>query len=168
MIHRIAPLTGGVLVLFAMNLPAEGKTSTEKSTRSGESGCVTKVEATAKENTDTLTIVGRLTEIMGKFPPNDLYNYVYIMKYRVISVTGGEYDKKEILVGHYNPLIPRKRIKDKMDRYVDGDLTEFRTGEKHRLVLISPIEKVWKNAIEDEYFDNEDPRYFALQTDPVK
>ncbi|MBD3242540.1 MAG: hypothetical protein GF331_18265, partial [Chitinivibrionales bacterium] len=31
---------------------------------------------------DTLKVVARLIEIPGTFPPNDLYNYVYIMKYR--------------------------------------------------------------------------------------
>jgi len=37
-----------------------------------------------KKGMDTLVILARLTEIPGAFPPNDLYNYVYIMKYRVI------------------------------------------------------------------------------------
>jgi len=35
---------------------------------------------------DTLIIIARLVEIPGKFPPNDLYNYVFIMKYRVVKV----------------------------------------------------------------------------------
>src|SRR5660397_222779 len=34
---------------------------------------------------DSLVITARLIEIPGKFAPNDLYNYVYIMKYRVVK-----------------------------------------------------------------------------------
>lgn len=119
-------------------------------------------------NNDTLVIVARLIEIPGKFAPNDLYNYVYVMKYRVIKVNQGKYIKKEILVGHYNPLIPRKKIKDKMDAYVDGDVEKFEVGAKHRLVLVTPIETAWNDAVEDDYFDSDLEKYYALKTDHVK
>lgn len=115
--------------------------------------------------TDTLIITARLTEIPGTFAPNDLYNYVYVMKYRIISVEKGTYDGKEILVGQYNPLIPRKQIKDRMDEFVNGTAEAFEEGVKHRLVLITPIESVWNEAIEDEYFDSDLQKYFALETD---
>ena len=127
----------------------------------------TEPEKKADKN-DTLVITARLIEIPGTFPPNDLYNYVYIMKYRVIKVEKGAYTKKEILVGQYNPLIPRDKIKDKMDKYVDGDVKKFEVGAKHRLVLITPIEKVWSEQIESDYFDSEDEQYFALKTDILK
>ncbi|MCX7725976.1 MAG: hypothetical protein N2053_03905 [Chitinispirillaceae bacterium] len=117
---------------------------------------------------DTLVVIARLTEIKGKFVENELYDYVYVMKYSVITVEKGSYTKKEILVGHYNPLIPRKQIKDKMDPYVDGTVERFTIGEKHRLTLIEPIEKVWDGAIEDEYFDTDLKKYFALKVDVVK
>ena len=120
------------------------------------------------DKNDTLVLTARVIEIPGKFAPNDLYNYVYIMKYRVIKVEKGSYTQKEILVGQYNPLIPRKKIKDKMDKYVDGDVEKFEVGGKHRLVLITPLEKVWNDAIEDEYFDSELEKYFALKTDTIK
>ncbi len=125
-------------------------------------------ETKKTENKDTLIIVARVLEIPGKFPPNDLYNYVYIMKYRVIKVEKGKYAQKEILVGQYNPLIPRKKIKDKMDPFVDGDVEKFEVGDKQRLVLIAPIESVWSDALEDEYFDTDDEKYYALKTDIVK
>ena len=57
---------------------------------------------------ENLTIQGKLTEIPGKMPPNDLYNYVYILKYKVTKVLEGKFVGKEILVGVYNPLTPRK------------------------------------------------------------
>ena len=114
---------------------------------------------------DTLVVIARLTEIAGKFAPNDAYDYVYIMKYRVLSVEKGAYAEKEILVGHYNPLIARKLIKDKMDPFVDGTIEKFGEGAKHRLTLIEPIERVWNGPVEDEYIDSDKTKYFALKAD---
>ncbi|MBD3345930.1 MAG: hypothetical protein GF401_12780 [Chitinivibrionales bacterium] len=130
-------------------------------------------EGAAKEKTkekanDTLVVEARVVEIPGAFPPNDLYNYVYIMKYRVTEVLKGSYDDKEILVGHYNPLIPRKQVSDKMDKYVDGNVEKFEEGAKHKLTLIKPIDKVWQEALEDEYFDTQDDKYYALKAEKLK
>ena len=63
---------------------------------------------------DPITIEGRLTEIPGKMPSNDLYSYVYVFKYKVSKVVSGKLDAKEVLVGVYNPLIARGKVKDKM------------------------------------------------------
>jgi hypothetical protein len=117
---------------------------------------------------DTLVVTARLVEIPGKFAPNDLYNYVYIMKYRIVKVIRGSYNGTEILVGHYNPLIPRKQIKDKMTPLVKGDVVKFEVNAKHELVLIKPIERVWKDAVEDEYTDSDLDKYFALKADYAK
>jgi hypothetical protein len=121
-----------------------------------------------KEKTDTIVVTAQLSEIPGKFAPNDLYDYVYVMKYRVIKVEKGRYAEKEILVGHYNPLIPRARIKDKMDALVNGNADKFQVGVKHRMKLITPISAVWNDAVEDDYIDSELDKYFALQTDIIK
>jgi hypothetical protein len=128
----------------------------------------TNVRAEDAAANDTLVIEARLIEVPGTFPPNDLYNYVYIMKYRVLDVVKGSYDDKEILVGQYNPLIPRDEVDDKMKDFVDGDVEEFEEGNKHRLVLVQPIEDVWNEALEDEYFDSEKTKYYALKTDNLK
>lgn len=120
-----------------------------------------------KEN-DTLVLTARLIEIPGTMPPNDLYDYVFIMKYRVLAVTKGKCSEKEIYVGHYNPLIPRSQIKGKMDPLVNGNIEKFTAGSKHQLTLVSPIEKVWKDAVEDNYIEIEQPRHFALVADELK
>jgi hypothetical protein len=120
------------------------------------------------EKSDTLIVTARLAEVPGKFAPNDLYNYVYMMKYQVIKVEKGKYKDKEILVGEYNPLIPRAKIADKMAPMVKGNADKFTVGVKHRLVLITPISAVWNDAIDDEYFDSELAKYFALRTDIAK
>jgi hypothetical protein len=114
---------------------------------------------------DTLVVVARITEIAGKFAPNDLYNYVYIMKYRVLSVVKGTYKGQDILIGQYNPLIPRAQIKDAMKKYVSGNVEKFEVGSKQKLTLIAPIDKVWKDAVDDEYPDSDLEKYFALKTD---
>src|SRR5262245_39918428 len=52
-------------------------------------------------------LTARLIEIPGQLPPNDLYNYAYVVKYQVLEVHRVNVDTKEIFVGHYNPLKPR-------------------------------------------------------------
>jgi hypothetical protein len=122
-------------------------------------------KAAQKKGQDTLIVLARITEIPGAFPPNDLYNYVYIMKYRVIKVLKGTYKGQELLVGHYNPLIPRRQIKDRMRPLVGGDVVKFEKGARQRLVLVTPIENVWKDAVEDNYPDSDLNKYYALKAD---
>ena len=117
---------------------------------------------------DTLVVTACLTEIPGKFVANDVYDYVYVMKYRILAVEKGTCDEKEILVGHYNPLIARKLIRDKMDPVVDGTVEKFTVGARHRLTLIFPIEKVWTDAVEDEYIDTDQTKYFAVKADIIQ
>lgn len=121
----------------------------------------------ATKKADTLIIKARLIDIPGEFPSNDIYNYVYVMKYKVLSIVKGKYQGREILVGHYNPLIARKRITGKMDSFVDGNVEKFTVGSKHLLKLVD-LEHVWTDAVEDEYYDNELPRYFALKAEAVQ
>jgi hypothetical protein len=125
----------------------------------------TSAAAPGKTSQDTLIILARLIEIPGKFAPNDLYNYVYIMKYRIIKVLKGSYAAQEILVGHYNPLIPRPQIRDNMAPVVRGNVARFETGAKHKLTLVTPVERVWKDAVEDDYADSDLDKYFALKAD---
>jgi len=115
---------------------------------------------------DTLEIIARIIDIPGTFPANDLYNYVYFMKYRIAKVIKGTFAEKEILVGVYNPLIPRNQIKDKMKNFVGGDVQKFELGSKQKLLLIKPISKVWNDALEDGYFDIPvEEKWYALRTD---
>jgi hypothetical protein len=120
---------------------------------------------TQKPSPDTLVIIARLIEIPGKFPPNDLYNYLYVMKYRVVKVVKGVFTGEEILVAHYNPLIQRPRIKDRMRPFVAGNVAKFETGDKHRLVLITPLTRVIEDRVEDEYADSDLDKYYALKAD---
>ena len=109
-----------------------------------------------------LTIEGRLTEIPGKMPGNDLYSYVYIFKYKVLKVIEGSLDSKEVLVGVYNPLIPRGKVSDKMAGKSLGNVHEFKARSKHTLKLV-PMEGNYDGAVEDEYFDDDSPRFLAVE-----
>ena len=157
------------------------KSTTQKSTSSAKSGTTkadtAKSSAAAREGAkpataakggaaDTLEIIARIIDIPGTFPANDLYNYVYFMKYRIAKVIKGTFAEKEILVGVYNPLIPRNQIKDKMKNFVGGDVQKFELGSKQKLLLIKPISKVWNDALEDGYFDIPvEEKWYALRTD---
>ena len=94
---------------------------------------------------DPITIEGRLTEIPGKMPSNDLYSYVYVFKYKVQKVVSGKLDAK-----------------DKMADKSKGNVGEFKAKSKYTLKLI-PLEGNWDGAVEDEYFDDESPRYLAIE-----
>ena len=83
-----------ILCISIIALPAFSGGLKTKSSLGGSAA----VKVDKKVN-DTLKVVARLTEIAGKFPPNDLYDYVYIMKYRIITVESGNIRGKEILVG---------------------------------------------------------------------
>jgi hypothetical protein len=121
--------------------------------------------AVSKAAQDTLIIIARLIEIPGKFPSNDAYDYIYLVKYRVIKVLRGVYPVQEILVGHYNPRIPRSQIKDRMAPFVAGNVTKFETGDKHRLVLITPLERVIEDRVENDFPESDLEKYYALRAD---
>lgn len=114
-----------------------------------------------------LVITAELAEIPGAFPANDLYNYAYVMKYKVVQVLQGTYGETEILVGHYNPRMARDEIKDEQDAKVGGNLKSFQVGDLHYLVL-SPLDGLWTGAVEDDYFKEKRTRYWGLWADKAE
>lgn len=113
-----------------------------------------------------LEVTAKLVEIPSKMPPDDLYDYAYVMRYQV---QGGELDKQFILVAHYKPLVPRSKIKDKMKDQVGGKLRSFNQGDVHKLKLSGDLKAIWKGALVDEYAatDHKSVRYWCLQVDPA-
>lgn len=111
-------------------------------------------------------VTAKLVEIPSKMPPDDLYDYAYVMRYQV---QGGELDKQFILVAHYKPLVPRSKIKDKMKDQVGGKLRAFNQGDVHKLKLAGDLKAIWKGALVDEYAatDHKSVRYWCLQVDPA-
>src|ERR1700690_1238935 len=120
--------------------------------------------AEAKEPTPTIDVTARLVNIPGKFPADDLYDYAYVMQYRV---EGGAMDKQTILVAHDKPRGARAEIDDNMRKVVGGSLRRFDVGALHRLTLTASMREVWKGAVVDEFFDSDrkSKRYFCLKAD---
>lgn len=111
-------------------------------------------------------VTAKLVEIPSKLPPDDLYDYAYVMRYQV---QGGPLDKQFLLVAHYKPLQPRSKIKDKMKSQVGGKLRSFNQGDVHKLKLSADLKEIWKGALLDEYSatDHKSTRYWCLQVDPA-
>jgi len=112
-----------------------------------------------------VSVTARLVEIPSKLPPDDLYDYAYVMRYEVI---GGPMDKASILVAHYKPLLPRSKITGKMKAHVTGKLRSFVKGDLHKLKLTPDLKSIWKGPLIDEFAatDQKSVRYFCLSADP--
>jgi hypothetical protein len=113
-----------------------------------------------------LNVTAKLVEVPSKFPPDDLYDYAYVMRYEVI---GGPLDKQSILVAHYKPRQPRSKIKDKQKEHVGGSLKAFVVGDVHRMVLSPDLKKIWKGPVVDEFAatDRKSVRHWCLKVDPA-
>jgi len=111
-------------------------------------------------------VTAKLVEIPSKMPPDDLYDYAYVMRYQV---QGGPLDKQLLFVAHYKPLQPRSKIKDKMKSQVGGKLRSFNQGDVHTMRLTADLKGIWKGALVDEYAatDRGSVRYWCLQVDPA-
>lgn len=109
-------------------------------------------------------VSAQLLEIPGPFPANDLYNYAYILKYRVISVHRGQVEGPEIFVAHYNPLKPRPKAADEFSGQLGGHLQRFRAGEVHRMALQAPLDQYWMGGVIDKYHREKSQRYWAVWT----
>lgn len=120
----------------------------------------------AQAGSATIEVTAKLVEIPAKLPPDDLYDYAFVMRYQV---QGGALDKQFILVAHYKPLQPRSKIKDKMKGQVGGKLRSFTQGDVHKLKLSPDLKEIWKGALLDEYSvtDHKSVRYWCLQVDPA-
>ncbi|HPO16778.1 MAG TPA: hypothetical protein PLI09_25295 [Candidatus Hydrogenedentes bacterium] len=116
----------------------------------------------------TIEVTAQLMEIPGEFPPNNLYDYAYVLKYKVLQVHRGKLDSDTILVGHYNPLKPRAKVKDKRVDDVGGTLRRFQAGDTHRMALESSIDEFYMGGIINEYAEKETgPVFWAVWTNPV-
>ena len=115
-----------------------------------------------------IEVTAKLLEIPSKLPPDDLYDYAYVMQYEVLQ-GGGSLEKQTILVAHYKPLQQRSKINDKMKGRVGGKLRSFTAGDVHKLKLSPDLKSIWKGALVDEYSasDRKSIRYWCLQVDPA-
>jgi hypothetical protein len=71
----------------------------------------------AGDDLETIEVKAKLVEIPSKFPPEDLYDYAYVMQYEVLE---GAMKGQKIFVAHFNPRIARKKVKGPAKKWVDG------------------------------------------------
>ena len=110
-------------------------------------------------------VTAELAEIPGEFVDKPLYDYAFVMKYKVLKVHRGKVDGDTIYVGHYNPLKPRGQVADARVPEVGGNVKQFQVGDVHRMALEVPIEDCYMGGIINRYFDKGvGPIYWAVWT----
>ena len=110
-------------------------------------------------------VTAELAEILGEFVDKPLYDYAFVMKYKVLKVHRGTVDADVIYVGHYNPLKPREQVADARVPDVGGNVKQFRVGDVHRMALEVPIDDHYMGGIINRYFDKGvGPIYWAVWT----
>jgi len=117
----------------------------------------------------TIEVTAKLVDIPGTFPPNDMYDYAYVMKYEIVQVHRGE-ASGTIFVGQYNPLKKRAEAADERSGEIGGNIVRFRTGDLHRLALDVPIDNFCMAGIVNEYAEtapSDAPVYWAVWTNQV-
>jgi len=116
----------------------------------------------------SIEVTARLEEIRDAFPPNNLYDYVYILKYRVLKYHRGQLVTGTILVGHYNPLKPRAQAADARSGAIGGNLKKFSAGDIHRMALEVPLDDYYMGPIINKYHgQGAGPLYWAVWTNRV-
>jgi hypothetical protein len=117
----------------------------------------------------SIEVTARLTEIPeGAIFKRELYNYATVLKYDVLEVHRGQVGAKTIYVGHYNPFKPRRQAADKQVLGIGGNLTNFRSGQIHRMALQAPIDDYFMGGIINKYFGKLDgPIYWAVWTNEI-
>jgi hypothetical protein len=129
-------------------------------------GAASSAMADAKVLDPPVEVTAKLVEIPTKFPPDDLYDYAYVMRYEVV---GGPMDKKSLLVAHYKPRLARAKVNDQMKAQVAGKVRSFKVGDVHKLKLSPALKTIWQGALVDEFAatDHKSVRYWALSADPA-
>jgi len=113
----------------------------------------------------SVEVTAELLEIPGEFPDIPMYDYAFVLKYKVLNVHRGKVDAEVIYVGHYNPLKRRDKAADARVREIGGNLKRFRAGDVHRMALEVPIDDYYMGGIINRYFEKETgPIYWAVWT----
>ena len=133
--------------------------------------CRKKVQDGADPKVTTLgsvEVTAKLEEIRETFPPNNLYDYVYVLKYRVLNTHRGKVEGDTILVGQYNPLKSRTEAADARSGAIGGNVKKFAVGDIHRMALETPLDDYYMGPIINKYHDEDkSPLYWAIWTNQV-
>jgi hypothetical protein len=115
----------------------------------------------------SIEVTAKLVDVAGEFPPNDLYDYAYVLKYEVLEAHRGE-APKTLYVGQYNPLKLRSEAADIRSGEIGGTATTFRVGDIQRMALEVPIDDYCMAGIINKYAEQtQEPIYWAVWTNRV-
>ena len=110
-------------------------------------------------------VTAQLVEIRGAFIDEPMYDYAFVMKYKVLKVHRGDIKGGTVYVGHYNPLKPRDKVADARVPDIGGNLQKFTVGGVHRMALEVPIDDNYMGGIVNRYFgEDTGPIYWAVWT----
>jgi hypothetical protein len=154
-------------LVLALLLASCGKADAgPSSAKAPDGGSASEAGTPGASTLGTVEVTATLVDITGQFPPNKLYDYVYVMKYRVLRTHRGRAEGEEIFVGHYNPLKPRSGAEDKFSGKIGGNLGSFKVGDVHRLALEAPLDQHMPMVgLIDKYIREKGVRYWAVWTD---
>ncbi len=116
----------------------------------------------------SVEVTAKLEEVRGTFPPNDLYDYVYVLRYRVLETHRGKIEGETVLVAQYNPLKPRSEAADAKSGEIGGNVKKFVAGDIHRMALATPLDDFYMGPMINKYHaEDKSPLYWALWTNRV-
>lgn len=127
------------------------------------------------ENVTTLgrlEVTARLLDCPDPFPDLGAYRYTYVVPYEILKVhrqdPQGKYVLKRgdtIFVGHYQPRLPRSKIRDADwgSSPLGGNVKRMAKGDVHRMALDYELAALPSGAL-DYCFPPEVNRFFAVWT----
>lgn len=121
-------------------------------------------------------VTARLMERPEQFPQLGAYRYTYVLRYEVVRVhrsdPEGRYRLQPgdmIFVGHYKPWMPRSQIRDADwgESPLGGRLTQWVTGDAHRMALDYELGDLAPSGALDYGYPPGTNRFFAVWTNPT-
>lgn len=113
-------------------------------------------------------VTAQVTEIPEPFRDDPLYDYAYVLKYKVLKVHRGTVEGDTIYVGMYNPQKPRDKAADARSGDIGGNVQKIQAGDVHRLALETNLDDHYMGGIINKYFDTyKGPIYWAVWTNKV-
>lgn len=150
----------GIAAALLIALSVTAFAACSKPPQTGEDDKITKLGA--------VEVTAKLEEIRGEFIDRPMYDYAFVMKYKVMKVHRGTPEGDTIYVGQYNPLKPRDRVADARVPEVGGNLQKFKAGDIHRMALEAPIDEFFMGGIVNRYFEEyKGTVYWAVWTNQV-